>query len=361
MIMNVIHIITHFDQGGAERVAVNIAKSCTQDFQYHIVEVAKTSGTFRNDFLKECKKNNIIAHKSFVRSNKLAILLFPFWFLWFVIKNRPDIIHSHTEVPDLSLYLWATLFGWMFPKLKFIRTIHNTELWNNWKRIGLKVENFFKKSNANIAISAATRDCYCAAYGESPDIIYNGLSEVVQKPFKNIVKGKVNVLFAGRFEYQKGVDQLCDVVELLKDNQQIVFHIVGNGSLQYKIDRLKSLPNVCLYSKIYGLSQYLKSFDYLFMPSNHEGLALMPIEASLAKVPSIINSCPGLKDTLPIDWPLSVQNNSVEQFVKIFNDLDKYDSKALGEAAYSFAKHNFAIEIMQSKYEQVYRKLLQDC
>ena len=69
--------------------------------------------------------------------------------------------------------------------------------------------------------------------------------------------------------------------------------------MQYRIDELSNLKNVRLYPKIFQLSSYLNSFDYLFMPSLHEGLALMPIEASFAKVPTIINRCPGLKDTLP--------------------------------------------------------------
>lgn len=58
---------------------------------------------------------------------------------------------------------------------------------------------------------------------------------------------------------------------------------------------LGALTNVSFYDKIFGLNQYIGDFDYLFMPSNHEGLALMPIEASLAHTPTIINNCPGLK------------------------------------------------------------------
>ena len=40
--MRIFHIITHFDIGGAERVAVNIAKSQTTGMEYHLVEVVST-------------------------------------------------------------------------------------------------------------------------------------------------------------------------------------------------------------------------------------------------------------------------------------------------------------------------------
>lgn len=67
------------------------------------------------------------------------------------------------------------------------------------------------------------------------------------------------------------------------------------------------------------------------MPSNHEGLALMPIEASLAYTPTIINNCPGLKDTLPEDWPLCVNNNSIPDFIELISK--KLNKQNYGELA----------------------------
>ena len=42
----VFHIVTHFDVGGAERVAVNIAKSRTEGYEYHIVELLRHARQF---------------------------------------------------------------------------------------------------------------------------------------------------------------------------------------------------------------------------------------------------------------------------------------------------------------------------
>ena len=47
----------------------------------------------------------------------------------------------------------------------------------------------------------------------------------------------------------------------------------------------------------------------MFMPSNFEGLALTAIEACMSKTPVIINSCKGLEEIFPSDWPLKVKNN----------------------------------------------------
>ena len=66
-----------------------------------------------------------------------------------------------------------------------------------------KVEYFYSKKHANIAISESTQQCYQHIYGETPQIIFNGLQSVEQKKFNHIIADKINILFAGRLEYQK--------------------------------------------------------------------------------------------------------------------------------------------------------------
>ena len=354
MKMKVLHIITHFDVGGAERVAINIAKSNSKDFEYHIMEVARAKGTFTKQLIQECKDDDIKIHRSLIGNSKFAILLFPFVLLFHTIKIHPDIIHSHTEIPDLSIYLWKKTFGHFFSKIKYIRTIHNTQLWNKCKRIGDKVENFFKKETTTITISTSTRQYYLTEFKIKTPIIYNGIEEIKQIPFKGIVPNRINILFAGRLEPQKGVDILINVIKSLKHDSRFIFHVVGVGSMADKVNELCDFDNVRLYNKIYGLSSYLASFDYLFMPSVHEGLALMPIEASFAKVPTIINRCPGLKDTLPEDWVLAIDNNDIDKLILLFNNLENMHREELGIKAYNFALENFTVQKMQKEYESIY-------
>ena len=354
----VFHIVTHFDLGGAETVAVNIAKSSHPGFEYHLVEVDRGRGQFSDKFIRNLVDCGIQYHRSFVSNKKLGIVLFPFWFIFLFLRYRPAIIHSHTEIPDLSVFLFNKLFGWLYRKTRYVRTIHNTVLWDQWGRIGRYVEPFFIRHHSNIAISFSVRDRYCEKYGERPPVVYNGLMEVEQQSFMDVDHSKTNILFAGRLEYQKGVDELVEIIKRSQDHQEMVFWIVGSGSLLGKIKEVMVETDHVRYNeKIYHLSSYVGSFDYLLMPSNFEGLGLMSIEASFAKVPVIINSCPGLNETLPADWPLKVQNNSVEQYLEILGQLDRYDYEALGMKAYNYVKETFAIEKMQKYYEALYFKV----
>lgn len=349
--LRIFHIITHFDLGGAEQVAINIAKSKSKNMEYHIVEVVRGKSDFTQQMFCELKCNHINYHRSPTCNKKLGIILFPIWFLFLYLKHRPAIIHTHTEIPDLSIYLFHFLYPW---HKNYIRTIHNTELWNNWKNIGKKVEKFFIKHNSNVAISESVRNCYIKNYHSSAiPLIYNGVEMKEQKTFSELIPNKINILFAGRLEKQKGIKTLVEVINKLKDNQVYFFHIVGNGSQKDELSKLTG-NNYKLYDKIYNLASYIGSFDYMFMPSNHEGLALMSIEASLAHTLTIINACPGLKDTLPNDWPLSVKNNSVEAHLNIFKHIEKVNYTALCDKAYQFAFSHFSIEQMQQKYERLY-------
>lgn len=346
--------------GGAERVALNIAESTNKDFEYHIVEVQKGSSAFSVKMKIELEEHGIRFHSSPIVNRKLAILLFPFWFSCVYLKYRPNVIHSHTEIPDLSLWLFRKL-SWMFwgIKARYVRTIHNTELWNDWKWIGGMVERFYLKHKCNVAISKAVRDAYEKSYGQHDiPLIYNGVKEMEQIVFPHLVKGKVNVLFAGRLEPQKGIDQLIAVVTALKNDRRYHFHIVGSGSLEQKVkESLGGQDYISLYDKVYGLSQYMGSFDFLFMPSNHEGLGLISVEASLARTPVIVNWCAGVDETLPKDWPLKVMNNNVEDFVDLFqNRLLSIDYQELVDMAYKYVIDHFSLERMRREYETIYNK-----
>ena len=127
--------------------------------------------------------------------------------------------------------------------------------------------------------------------------------------FKPLSADRINILFAGRLEPQKGVATLCNVLKRLSADQRYFFTIAGDGSLRQLVEQTINnggidgtpLTNARLLPPVFSLASYMASFDYLFMPSEFEGLSMLSMEASINHLPVIANSAPGLSDTLPPD------------------------------------------------------------
>jgi glycosyltransferase involved in cell wall biosynthesis len=359
----VFHIITHFDMGGAEQVAVSIAKSETKDIEYHLVEVVRGSSDFTDVFIRNLNDAHIAYHRSFVPDvqfhflfERLAALLFPIRFIFLYLRYHPNVIHSHTEVPDMSVFVFFKVFPFLLKRCKVVRTIHNTKLWTGQKHLGEQVERFFQRCGANVAISPAVDASYQQVYGSHSPVIYNGVVAVYQKDYPKLVKGKANILFAGRFEEQKGISVLIEIIQALKDDVRYYFHVVGSGRLQMALnERLKNCENVTVTPPVFGISSFLASFDYLLMPSLHEGLSILALEAGFNGLPVIANDCAGIRETLPDNWPLKVKNNDEESYLHLFQDvLPEMNRETLKELSHTFVNQHFSIRKMQQSYERLY-------
>ena len=196
--MRIFHLITHFSLGGAERVAANIAESQTHGMEYHVVEIMRGRTAYTPKFIDELEKAGVRCHRSWMPDvsfhflfERIAALLFPLRMLYIILRWRPDVIHTHTETPDLALYVFSRVFPRMLRCVKIVRTIHNTRLWTGLPRTAQWVEAFFKSHNANIAISDSVRDSYADRFGEVPPIINNGVAEVEQKDYFNAQNSKL--------------------------------------------------------------------------------------------------------------------------------------------------------------------------
>ena len=376
--MRIFHLITHFSLGGAERVAANIAESQTHGMEYHVVEIMRGRTAYTPKFIGELEKAGVRCHRSWMPDvsfhflfERIAALLFPLRMLYIMLRWRPDVIHTHTETPDLALYVFSRVFPRMLRRVKIVRTIHNTRLWTGLPRTAQWVEAFFKSRNANIAISDSVRDSYAERFGEVAPIINNGVAEVEQKDYFNAQHSTnlntstpqhLNILFAGRLEPQKGVVVLCKVLKMLAGDARFFFTIAGDGSQRTLVEQTlaeiaaEGKPlNAELVPPIFGLAGYMQSFDYLFMPSEFEGLSMLSMEASLNRLPVIANACPGLADTLPADWSLLAHGNNIDDYLRIFNLLPTADRDALTKQAYAFAKERFSVRTMQERYEAWYK------
>lgn len=353
--MKILQVITHFDVGGAEKVALNIVKSKSFGIQYFVIEVVYADTEYTKEILRELDVECIRYFRSNVSSTKKAILTFPIRMKRVFDEINPDVVQVHTETPDLAMYLFHKLYPSY--KFKLVRTLHNTVLWQSWGWVGRIVEHYIKAEKANVSNSLAVTDAYVKKFGKDDNItlIYNGFATQKQLPYAGIKEGKVNVLFAGRFVPQKGIDVLVKVIQKCK-NQNIHFHVAGQGEFAQMVqESLRKIENVTISGPITNLSKYVGAFDYVIITSVHEGLNSLSIEASFNGTPCIINDIDGLNETLPKDWPLKVVGNNVQQYLDILENIESLNHTMLCKKAHDFVDEHFSMAKMQSEYEKLYR------
>lgn len=98
-------------------MAVNIAKSKTEGYEYHIVELLHAHSQYSKVFVNELEEAGIRHHRAHVPDvhfhyvfERLAAAVFPLWFLPLFMKHRPAVIHTHTEMPDLAVWWFLRYF-----------------------------------------------------------------------------------------------------------------------------------------------------------------------------------------------------------------------------------------------------------
>ncbi|WP_430936991.1 glycosyltransferase family 4 protein [Saccharicrinis sp. 156] len=369
--IKIFHLITSVQLGGAEVVAYNIIEECTrlypEKYDFTIVELFSSRNIFAANKKKELKEKNIKIISLSKLSKRKSLIFSPFKLYALVKKEKPKVIHAHTDLPDFVLSVALRILGKHKSKsLNVVRSIHNTELWPTYKGIGKLVEKVYTNDYV-IGVSDAALLAYKKSrgelgLGESPhqNTIYNGCAVPKNSALGlNLSSDKINIAICGRLEQQKGIDFLISFFKKNNINLKntFCFYFIGDGTYKSQVEQLANLEsNIKLYPPIIGIANKIHAFDYVLMPSRFEGLVLMSIEASLAKIPVIASKVDGLKDTLPNDWPLFFTSEDENSLLELLYDIKgkRIEREELKEKAFSFASAKFSVTQMALAYADVY-------
>lgn len=372
--ITIYQLIASIHLGGAENVAFQLAEYCKDnpayDFQFSVVELYKTRNKYAVEKKKDLADKNIHTLTLFKGSKRLSLVFAPIRLAYILWKNKPDIIHSHTDLPDLVLASALRILSlFNFKKPSVARTIHNTELWSTHPKLAKYTESAYHNdkvaSVSQGALKAHKKLRLVNNLSVSPyqEVIYNGcrVPKRLEHSFK-IENDRINIAFCGRFEVYKGIDTLIWVIKKLNVlyPETFAFHIIGNGSYLNLILKLsEENHNVYVYDSVPNISDKLYAFDFIFMPSHFEGLPLVSIESSFAKVPVIASYAPGLDETLPDDWPLRFKLDNENELLRIFERIktNYYDLDKLKSRAFEFVSHHFSQDKMIDEYSKFYLDL----
>jgi glycosyltransferase involved in cell wall biosynthesis len=369
MTPRVLHVITHLSLGGAEKVALELAGRLSATFTPAVLAVHGVGPDAIGAAMQAdlCQRNIPLICGSALPLKRGGGVSAAFAARRAVRVFRPDLIHVHTEIPEMAWALAAGLFQDV-RAIPVVRTIHNSEYWHHWRLFG----RWTDRTLARAAVTAVSHDAARAferLRGDSggrsvaPVVIHNALElpPVVERSRRGDPRHH-RLLFAGRLELQKGADLLPAIARAVRLPPETTVELVvhGQGQLQPVLARAAAQPPadwlISLLPPVPDLVRRMGDFDALLLPSRFEGLSLLALEAMHMGLPIVASGAPGLREQLPPEHPWIARVGDADDFARVLSAAlaDRSALHASGSLARAHACARFRPDTMLESYRRVY-------
>lgn len=352
--INLIHIITALDYGGAERLLFDLVRNLDRK-KYNVSVVCVVRG---GALVKEFRD---IAVDVKIIGKKIKIGLSTIFKISKYLKRKnPDIVHTHLFGGDT----WGRLGALMARVPVIISTEHNINLDEGIiKRFVKMVLSWF--TDKIIAVSSSVKEYSIKVDHINPkkiEVIYNGVNiKKFYNPNPNFFQNKTPVIgVVGRLEEQKGHKYLLEAIQKIKDVPFEVW-VIGDGSLRIKLEKQADELSIKDKVKFLGsrddVKELLRQTDIFVLPSLWEGLGIAVLEAALAGKPIIATKVGGLQEIIndkktgllipakdseklaqSIKWVLSHEKEAAQMALKLQEEV----------------REQFDVKKMAKKYENLY-------
>lgn len=352
--MRIIHVITAFGIGGAEKLLKNIVNKQVKEHDVYLVYFKD-----KNDLVAELDKKVHIKQIPFSRHITRNLKSF-------YEQVQPDIIHTHLGHADL-LGIWSA----RKTKAALFCTMHNIYFKKNY------LDFFFFKLYTFLFLSAA-KNTHVISISKAVEnhvinklkvpkersyILKNAISpKVIEK--KNELKDTIRLLFVGRLEKQKSVETLLKAIAILNNKQlkkEFELTIVGDGSLKKELEVLSRILKIDHLVTFKGeqknVDAYYSTSDIFILPSIFEGFGIVIIEAFRAKLAVIASNIEGPAELIENDkngllFPVKNENalaNKIELLI-----INKAKRKELIDNGYKTFTKDYHIDTYVEKLNNLY-------
>lgn len=317
--------------------------------------------------------DQVVQHDNIYLFNRKKRGIFSLLSLWVnfihqIIKFKPDIVHLHSSFAGLVCRL-TLIFIFPLIKLRVIYCPHSFSFLmdsNRFKKnIFIGIERFLSiKTKYIICVSRdEMNQALMSGFNKSKlRLVYNGVREenptnIEKKTYFN--NQKLNLLFVGRFDYQKGYDQIENLVKALTDYEAKYHLTIIGDSVNSKNFKKIVKDNVTYFTwlnKKELTAHYLNS-DFIVMPSRWEGLPMVAIEALSLATPIIssnVCSFPEIIDEGVNGFIFDSEINFYERVMFLIDELNESELRKLSSNAYLKYKNNFTADSMITTTNHLY-------
>lgn len=356
---SVMHILSSFEQGGAEKLLLYFLKERTEGMSVTIMN-NQVDDDLGQELLKTGCKVYFLGRMQGHKHPKYLFRL-----LTIIKENNINIIHSHED----GGMMWSILSKILKPKLKLVYTIHSSPIVKNWSKGMLLINRVFM--NMNIAIS---KDIFnnCVEKKLAAIQIYNGIDTKRFRPAQGYSEHSFSMINVGRITHRiKGQDILIKALKECK-NKGMEFSCNFVGGEVFNDDRtsfdyLKSqIADLDLSEEVHfwgnreDVPELLAQSDVFILPSRYEGLPLSLLEAMAARLPVIASNISGSAELVEHgkNGLLFESGNHLDLAEKIIYLYDhRKEMERLAQNAYEYVQ-GFDISVMCEKYWDLYKCLV---
>jgi glycosyltransferase involved in cell wall biosynthesis len=230
--------------------------------------------------------------------------------------------------------------------------------------------------NGRIAISKSTKRFWQSKLPENYKVIYNGIDTdklTIEGPRIDewMKDGKKIILFAGRHDHRKGIDDLINAFNILVQNGQdnIKLLITGRGEMTEKLQKMVSemvLTNFVQFVGILPRTELIKAYrtaDLLVAPSTGgEGFNRTIAEARSCGTLVVCTNIDGHREAIGKDLsPFMAQpknpHNLARQIIKVLN-LSKAEKQKIIKQSKEDTVANFSWNKIAKDHLEYYRSLV---
>lgn len=173
----------------------------------------------------------------------------------------------------------------------------------------------------------------------------------------------IRFLFIGRIMKEKGIDELLAAFLKLKQEEDVILDVVGPiEDMQYreKIDKLVALKEIHYYGFQEDVKSYIKKCHCVVLPSYHEGMANVLLEAGSMGRPLIVSKIYGCKEAINGKNGMTVKCRDIED---LYNKMKKfvmlpYEKKQeMGMESHKYISERFSKEkVVKNTIEKIFLK-----
>jgi len=354
--------------GGADTILLQIAKYLSENsFDISIMTTIKTDSKFGDN----TNKYEQITQEIYNLYNFLEFQEKWKDFVYYYLESRQINIlfivgsaYFYDLLPDIKRD---------FPNLKVV-----DQLFNEYGHIANN-RKYAELIDMNILASQVIEDILLQEYQESKSktrVIVHGVDtqkefnsiNINQKLIRDIIpNGKFIVSYMGRFSEEKCPLKFVEIVDKLRDNKDIYFLMLGNGSeydsVKVKISELGLDDKIYAPGFVYDNRPFLKTTNLLIIPSRIEGIPIILMEGLSLGVPVIASRIGGIPDIITDGYNGFVCDpNNPDEFankiIKIYSDENLQNQ--LKTNARTYAEENLDITKMNNEYINVFLSLFKE-